>query len=158
MKKIIILIICIFLLTSCNNKKEELNEILDLYTTYNSIELRPGTLFSNIIATLGEPNNTRTEPSTYTEGEATIYEYDNFEIETYIEDNIEKIYSIRFTNEDQLTNENIKLGDTKEKMISVYGNQYQNIDEVIYVYTISNTSLSFTIENDIIIEIIYSKL
>lgn len=158
MKKIIVLITCIFLLTSCNNKKEEIKDIPELYATYNSIELRPGTLFTNIIATLGKPNNTRTEPSTYIEGEATIYEYDNFEIETYFEDNIEKIYSIKFTNEEQLTNENIKLGDTKEKMISVYGKQYQNIDDIIFVYTISNTSLSFTIENDIIIEIIYSKI
>lgn len=154
MKKTIILFISLFILCSCS-KKEEQPLIKEFYPKYNSIEIKPGTIFSNTLVSLGEYNKTRIEPSSYYEGNANIYEYDNFEIETYYDNSLEKIYSITITSEEQLTNEGIKIGDTKDMMIKKYGKDYKNPVDNIYVYNLSNTNISFSIENDIIIQIIY---
>lgn len=154
MKKIIILIVFLLLLNGCT-QKENTQMPTEYFATYHSIEIKPGTFFNNLIATIGEYNSFRIEESSYYEGESTIYEYDTFEVETYYDDNIEKIYSITFTSDEQLTNEGIKIGDTKERMLSVYKDNYTNNLENIFIYNLSNTNISFTLENDIIIGIVY---
>ncbi len=153
MKKLIILLICMLILTSCNENNKEIPT--EFYPTYKEIDLKPGTFFNNILVTLGYYNNHRLEPSNYYEGDADIYEYDTFEVETYYDSNIEKIYSVRITSDNQPTNENIKIGNTKNDMIKTYGKEYENVEDKIFIYKLSNTNLSFTIENDIIIEIVY---
>ena len=154
MKRIIILFICIFIICSCE-KKEQMN-IQEYYLTYNSIDIKPGAMFSTVAISLDDYNNTHSETSDYNENTANIYEYDNFEIETfYDEDGIEKIYSIRLTNENQPTNEGVKIGDNIDNMLDIYGSDYINVDDSIYLYTIDNTNISFTIENNYIVEIVY---
>lgn len=154
MKKILIIFTIIFFISGCQKEESYINPT-EYYTKYNSIEIRPGTFFNNLIATLDEYNSYRIEQSNYYEGEATIYEYNTFEVETYFDNNIEKIFSIRFTSDNQLTNEGVRLGDSKEKMLNIYKNNYTNPDDNIFVYNLSNTNLSFTIEDDIIVEIVY---
>ena len=140
--------------TGCNNQTKSTDNI-DFLMTYNEIDIKPGTFFSNVFVNLGEYNNKRVEPSSYYEGEASIYEYDNFEIETYVDKDIEKIYSVIITNEEQGTNEGIKIGDSVKKMVQIYGKNYLKPIDNIYVYTVNNTNITFTIENDIIIGIMY---
>lgn len=156
MRKLIILIISLFILTACNNTSQSLkNEITEYYPTYNNIDLKPGTFFNNVFVTLGEYNDIRIEPSSKDESDANIYSYDDFEIETYFEGTTEKIYLVRITSSELSTNEGIKIGDTKSQMLSTYGDEYTNVEDTIFIYKLSNTNLSFTIENDIIIGIIY---
>ncbi len=158
MRKLIILIISLFIITGCFNTSQSLiPEITEYYATYNSIDLKPGTLFNNVLITLGDYNDIRVEPSSKDNSEANIYSYDDFEIETYVEETVEKIYLIRITSSSFPTNEGIKIGDSKSQMISIYGNNYTNIEDEIFIYNISNTNISFTIENDIIIGIVYYK-
>lgn len=153
--RIIILLLCIITLTSCKPVSKTTSPV-EYYPTYNSIDIKPGTMFNNILVSLEDYNSIRKEPSNKNELEtATIYEYDQFEIETYYENNVEKIYSIRITSEDFKTNENISIGNTKQDMINTYGNSYEEIENIIFIYKLSNTNLSFTLENDIITEIVY---
>lgn len=153
--RIIILLLCIITLTSCKPDSKPTPPV-EYYPTYNSIDIKPGTMFNNILVSLEDYNSIREEPSNKNELEtATIYEYDQFEIETYYENNVEKIYSIRITSEDFKTNENISIGNTKQDMINTYGNSYEEIENIIFIYKLSNTNLSFTLENDIITEIVY---
>ncbi len=154
MKKIILLIVLLLFLGGCS-KKEQTKIPTEYYATYNAIEIKPGTFFNNLLSTIGEYNNYRIEDSSFNDEKANIYEYDTFEIETYYDNEIEKIYSITFTSDEQLTNEGIKIGDTKEKMLSTYKNNYTNNVENIFIYNLSNTNISFTIENGIIIGIVY---
>lgn len=158
MRKLIILIIALFMITGCYNISQSLtHEITEYYANYKNIDLKPGTIFNNILITIGDYNDTRTEPSSKDDSEANIYSYDDFEIETYLEENVEKIYLIRITSSSFPTNEGIKIGDSKSQMISIYGNDYTNIEDKIFIYNKSNTNISFTIENDIIIGIVYYK-
>lgn len=156
MKKIFIVILLLITLTGCEKKGKPV-ENLEYLITYNSIDIKPGTLFQNLVATLEPYNNVREEPSTYTEGTAKVYEYDDFEIETYIdENNIEKIYAISITSEEQPTNEGIKIGENITQMKEIYGLDYTNPIDTVYIYKIENTSLSFITEDDIIIGIVYN--
>lgn len=154
MKKFIIILLSIFLIVGCQKKEEE-KLPTEFYTSYNSIDIKLGTLFNNLLVTLDEYNSSHKEQSNYYDGEATIYEYDTFEIETFLDNNVEKIYSIMFTSDEQLTNEGLRIGDSKEKMINVYKDDYYNPIDNVFIYKLSNTNLSFTLENDIIIGIVY---
>ena len=156
MRKLIILIISLFILTACTNTSQAVKEeITEYYPTYNNVDIKPGTFFNNVLVTLGEYNEVRLEPSSKDESEANIFSYDDFEIETYFEGTTEKIYLVRITSSELPTNEGLKIGDSKSQMISTYGKDYTNIEDTIFIYKLANTNLSFTIENDIIIGIIY---
>lgn len=153
MKKIIIIIILLILITGCT--KETQPVITEFYPIYNEMDIKLNLMYSTLYATLGEYNNVRTEESNYDSSEAKVYEYDTLEIETYNDNGIEKIYSITFTSPDQETKEGIKIGNTKEDMLNIYKDNYKNPIDNIYIYNISNTNISFTLENDIIVGIRY---
>ena len=78
-----------------------------------------------------------------------IYSYNDIEIETYIDNNEEKINSFWFTTNKYHTNEGISIGDSIKDMINTYGDNYL-IKGNTYRYELNDSSLSFIIENDII--------
>ena len=47
------------------------------------------------------------------------------EIETYKDNNEEKVYGFWFTTNKFNTNEGVRIGDTIDKMLYVYGNNYK---------------------------------
>ena len=157
MKKVLFfLIILLLLITICtkvaNNKEEPVN---DYYLTYNEIDIKLNTLFSNTYALIGEYNANRIED--YENYQSNIYEYDYFEIETFYENNTEKISSINLTSNEIATRENIKIGSSKEEILNTYGNEYKVIGDNIYIFTHNNTSIEFIIENNYIMGIKYYK-
>jgi len=154
MKKISLLIVALIFLCSC--QKQELVSITEYYPTYNSIDIKPGIIFTNVAISLEDYNNVTSITSNYDGLTANLYEYDNFEIETYYdESNIEKIYSVRLTSENQTTNEGLKIGDSIDNMLNTYGTNYTNPVSNIYLYNLANSNLSFTIEDSKVSEIIY---
>ena len=152
MKKLLLLILSICLLTGCETKKKTSPE--EYYFTYNGSDIKLNTLFSNTYSIIGNYNFDRLEDSYYYEYKSNVYEYDDFEIETYYDNDIEKIAAITLTSENIQTTESLRIYDSKEKMINIYGKNYQ-LQGNTYIYKLANTNLSFTIENDIIISIRY---
>ena len=149
MKKILIMFISIIFLTGCNISNSKVEPTIEEYKlTVNNIELRPHIFFVPVRSTVGIYNNY------HYEDDIVVFEYDGFEIGTYFDQEVEKIFFIRITNNEITTDEGVKLGDSKEQMIKVYGKDYKTENNK-YIYKIDNTSLSFTIDNDIIIEIEY---
>ncbi len=155
MKKIIIILLTVILLTGCTKETQSPTTITEFYPIYQDTNLKLGLMFNTIKATLGTCNNTHNETSIYDGSSATVYEYDTLEIETYIDSGTEKVYSINFTSPEQETKEGLKIGDSKEKMLEIYQNQYTQPLDNVYVYNIEHTNLSITTENDIIIGIRY---
>ena len=150
MKKLIILL-TIILFTGCQNNKNNLEEY---YFTYNDNDIKLNTIFKNTYSIIGEYNYNRLEDSFYYDDQSNVYEYNDFEIETYFDNNIEKIAAITLTSEYIQTTESVRIYDSKEKMINVYGKNYEQKGNT-YIYKLKNTNLSFTIEDDIIISIRY---
>lgn len=150
--KILIIISFLIVIGGCTGDKSE--TITEYTFTYNNLTIAPGTLFSNVLANLGQPNDTSTENNSDSNSPIHIYQYDHFVIETYYEENVEKIYSITFIDNEISTNEGIKIGDTIDNIINTYGSSFDNKNN-IYVYNYLNTNMSFIIENDIIVSIKY---
>ena len=155
MRKILAIILTIFLLTACQ-QKDSTTALTEFYLTYNEIDIKLNTNFTNTYVVLGEYNdkfiNELSEQNNF------IYSYDEFEIETTIKDNVEKISTIYFTSDSLITNEGIKIGDSLNKMIEVYGNGYEVGNESIYTYRLNNTSIIFIMEDNKIISIQYNYL
>ncbi len=148
--KILIIVSFIIFIGGCTKDKSASE-----YTfTYNNLTITPGTLFSNVLANLGQPNDTSTENNLDSNSPIHIYQYDHFVIETYYEDNTEKVYSIAFIDSEVSTNEGIKIGDRIDNIINTYGSSFDNKNN-IYVYNYLNTNMSFIVENDIIVSIKY---
>lgn len=136
--------------SACQNKKNAAKTpTTEYYLNYHDTIIKLNSNYTNVIATIGLSNDSRQEND-----EISIYSYDDFEIETSLENNIEKIKSLWFTSENITTNEGIKIGDTKEKMEQTYGHATTNQGNV-YVYNLNGTNLSFVTENDKIINIEY---
>ena len=153
----IIVIIILLLVLPRNTAKHTINnenrvEISSYYLTYNNVDIRVNNNFNNYLAVLGRYNDYR---ESYSNLPGTIYYYDNFQIETYYDGNVERIKSILFTGDNIYTNEGISIGDPEEYIIKTYNaaTKYQNN---VYVYDLNDTRLTFIVENGYIISIEYS--
>ncbi len=103
---------------------------------------------------IGPENSFYEVPSCAFEGMDKIYEYEHFEIETYMDQEKERIYSIYFTDTKQTTTEGVCVSDSYDKMVETYGNDYKK-DGTQYTYTNEDTCLEFIVENDVITSIKY---
>lgn len=89
------------------------------------------------------------------EGLDKTYTYKDYEITTFPKDNKDYIYSIYLLNEEVGTSEGVKVSDNKDKMISVYGEEYTQMGNQ-YTYTKGKTNIEFIVENDVITSIQYT--
>lgn len=89
------------------------------------------------------------------EGLDKTYTYENYEITTGEQD---KITSIYFIDEGVSTTEGVKITDSYDKMIQVYGDNFKNEGNK-YTYTKGNTTIEFMVENEVItgIEYVYNN-
>lgn len=157
MKKInlFLLVISIFLLTACGNKTitNKNEDVKETYSfVYNDIKMTPGELFST--EKMGNYLNEMELPTCAFEDTDRVYTYENYEISTYTLNNEERILSILITDPNTPTTEGIKQGDSYEKMLEVYGDNYQKLDN-LYEYKKDNTLLDIIVENEIVISIEY---
>ena len=151
----IIIIIALVIFIPRNNKtatNKNLKEITSYYLTYNNVDIRVNNNFGNYLSVLGRFNDSRESDSQYP---GTIYYYDNFQIETYYEGNVERIKSILFTSNNVFTNEGLSIGDPESYIIKTY-NQATNYKDNVYIYELNGTRLTFIVSNEKIISIEYS--
>ena len=123
---------------------------------YNDMPIYLGE-YSERILTEFEPVELYEYQSCSFDGIAKIYYYDDFEFSTYLNDKSDRdrIYSIELY--DAATAEKICTGHTFYDMIAQYGIEYEELQAsaLFYRYTKGGTILSFGIEDDIIISILY---
>lgn len=170
MKKIIVAILaCLLITTGCASKPDDAlnNNSLESENvskkevkgtlTYMDADITPGKSFNekSIAA-----KATKSElPSCALEGMDNVYRYDNIEITANVNGGKETIYSVYFLNETAQTNEGVKIGDSKSKMLEAYGSGYTN-DVSLYTYVSDNgkVQINFQIENDVITGIDYTQV
>jgi len=92
-------------------------------------------------------------PSCAFEGLDLIFTYPGFEIHTYPEGDRDFIHLIYFKDDSITTPEGIYLGSSLEKMISVYGEDFQR-DLNQYTYKKGQTFLKFLVTEDGIVDAI----
>ncbi len=150
MIKRILLVFSILLLVGCSNKYQE-KVITEYYITIDDNDIKVNNLFDYVKMFLGKYEEYKEDNEKY------IYSYDGIDIETYDDNNSEKILSYWLTSDKYKTNEGIRIGDNIEEAIYRYGKIY-DYNNSIYTYKLNNSSLSFIEDNGIIRGIEYSLI
>ncbi len=155
MKKLlcVLFVSMILFLCGCEKSNTPDTQPLDLYAFKNGdMVISLGSEFSR--EKYGQELEYSEIPSCAFEGLDKTYRYSHYEITTVPAENKDIIYSIYFLDAEVTTKEGIRISDTLEKLLEVYGKNYEQKSGK-YVYTKGNTSIEFLVENDIILSIEY---
>lgn len=144
-----------------NDKKQESNDKKD--------KVEKGYLFSNkgikisvdsdlkpVLEVLGEPQSYFEAPSCATEGIGKVYTYSDFQIDTYPDGEKDLILCITLKTDNVSTAEGIDLSMDKDKIIEVYGSDYEETD-ISMSYKKDGMKLSFIFEGDSLVSIQYDS-
>lgn len=129
------------------------------YFEYNGIAIYMNDDAKPILEALGEPQNYFESPSCAFQGMDRIYSYNGFDLYTYTDedDENEYVFTVAFMSDAVTTTKGITIGDKLDKVISEYGDGYEQSSEQ-YTYTDKNSKLSFLIENGEVVSIEYNMI
>lgn len=137
---------------SQNQKPEERGYVFENGGTAIEIDTKVDIYTSK----LGEPKGGYYEAKSCAfDGLDKFWYYDGFTIQAYQKDGVDLVYMVSLTDDTVKTKEGVKIGDTKDKMTSVYGSGCK-VDGNMYLYESGNMMLEFNIKDDIIISIAYT--
>ena len=141
---------------STSSGEEILKKEDEVYTfSDNGKKIALGEVFSKESLGIGDEESYSEIASCAFEGLDKTYTYANYEITTYPDGDKDRIYTIYFLNTEAKTEEGVSVSDSLEKMLQVYGDNYE-IQGNQYTYTKGKTQLQFIVENDVITSIQYS--
>lgn len=164
MKKLIILITLILVLTGCNTDtpnnpdptvKEQDTE--GYVFKFGTTEIKMHDKAEAIIKALGEPMEYFEAPSCAFEGLDKFYYYSSFELNTYEIDDVDYISLITFKDDTVETSEGICIGSSLQDVLDTYGNKYEE-QNGFYTYTLGKTKLQFITQDDVVTGITYSAI
>lgn len=136
---------------SQNHQSEEKGYVFESAGTAIEIDTKVDTYTSK----LGEPKGGYYEAKSCAfDGLDKFWYYDGFTIQAYQKDGEDLVYMVSLTDDTVKTKEGVKIGDTKDKMISVYGSGYK-VNGTMYFYEAGNMMLEFTVKDDTILSIVY---
>lgn len=122
---------------------------------HNNVKITPNDLVDPLITALGSDYTYYESPSCAYIGLDKCYVYKGFSIYTYPDDNaVDHVLQIVLTDDTLSTPEGLIVGDTVEKVIELYGNDYTESDGS-YAYTHGKTTLMIIMKNDRVISIQY---
>lgn len=123
---------------------------------YNGTELKIDGELIAYTTKLGDPKGGYYEAKSCAfDGMDKFYYYDSVTLQGYQKNGIDRLYSITLTDDAVKTKEGIRVGDTKDKVKSVYGDAYTESDGQIK-YDSGNTTLAFVMKDNEVQSIIYS--
>ena len=157
MKKFLILILSLVLITGCGAEKvkdnnNENNDRVGYSITIEGTKIMVGDEFSKISSKLGKDYEYQEVETCAFEGMDKIYSYSDYEIYNYHEKGVEKIYTITLLNENVSTDEGITIGSTVEEVVDTYGDNYEDVAGS-YVFQKGDTILTFIFDDGVVTSI-----
>lgn len=122
---------------------------------YGDVTVRMGDRLD--LSVLPEAVSVYEAPSCAIEGMDLVYTYADIELSAYDEGTGPVISSVYFLSPDAATPEGLTLGDGKDRILALYGENY-SLEGSTYSYTAGNTALNVTVQNDAVIGIEYRLL
>jgi hypothetical protein len=153
MKKRIIALITLILLTGCGSKGPIIKTD-NYYFKLANREIAIGQEAKAFIATLGEPKDRYSSPSCAFKGDDTVYVYDGYQLTTFVSDGVEKFTGFYLLDKSVSTKEGIHIGSSFDEMVAAYGNEYTE-SYGAYTYSRGLTDLSFVIVDKTVTSISY---
>ena len=109
---------------------------------------------ADALADLGEPQSYFEAESCAFDGLDKTYTYPGFVITTRPDGELDFINSIRLTDDSVTTQEGAYIGNTADQVKAIYGDTEDDLESALY-YTDAYTTLSFILEDGVVISIEY---
>lgn len=144
-----------------NNPVSDTNEEIEVTDesfafVHNNVEITPNDLVDPLVTALGSEYTYYESPSCAYIGLDKCYVYKGFTIYTYPDDDaVDHVLQVVLTDDTLSTPEGLMIGDTKEKVLELYGNDYAESDGS-YAYTKGKTSLMIIMKDDRVLSIQYN--
>lgn len=111
----------------------------------------------DVFVFLGEPLGMRQTPSCAFDGYDKIFGFGAINVHTYPQGDQDFVQVISIRDDSVTTVNGIRLGDSLDDVIAAYGNDFTQ-DFNMYIFTKNDTTLSFFIEGDMVVEITYTLI
>ncbi|MBR5969396.1 MAG: hypothetical protein IK016_03520 [Lachnospiraceae bacterium] len=123
----------------------------------NNPQIRMDMKMEELLTALGEPNSYFEAPSCAFDGVDKTYTYSNFVIDTYPVDGVDLVSRVFLSNDLVSTSEGLAIGETKQKMIDLYGDSYET-NGTECIYTKGSMKLRVIIEDEKVKTITYTSI
>ena len=110
---------------------------------------------AEVLDTLGEPTGVRQTPSCAFDGYDRIFGFGAVNVHTYPVGDEDFVQVISIRDDSVTTPGGIRLGDSWERVLGVYGDEYTQ-DFSIFTFTRGDTMLSFYVDDGVVLEITYA--
>lgn len=172
MKKLSVLVLLIMvILTACGGKEQtpdNNNEVKDnnsqdasdakgFMFKYNDVTIPMNVDAEPVLDNLGESMDYFEAASCAFQGLDKVFYYSGFELSTYPQGEKDIISSVNILDDTVTTVEGIYLGSPLDKVISAYGEDYDE-ENGFYTYSLDDSKLTFVIENDVVTAITYGAI
>jgi uncharacterized protein YceK len=173
MKKFMILVAMILLLSGCGNEGTAIqgkdgtadNSLFDQAQAsetagegysfqYNDVTIPMNVEAAPIIELLGEPVEYFEAASCAFQGLDKIFYYNGFELGTYPNGDKDYISYVNLLDDSTATDKGVYLGSSMEEVTAAYGKDYM-VEGSSYEYRLGDTKLTFILENNTVIQITY---
>lgn len=142
--------------TAANGQKQPAGSISYSYKTESGVEIAISAPSDPIVEQLGKPAETFEAPSCAFSGTSYTYTFDKFKLETYPEDNTNKVYAVTLL-EGAVTPEGLKIGDSAEDVKTVCGEPGRSTDAYM-MYQSGDNALQFFLSGGKVSEIVYTMV
>lgn len=134
-------------------------QITELYFEYNGLRMEIGMEPTQLLADLGEPEETKETKSCALNAKDVNYYYPSIRLTvTYPESGDPYLTNIKLEDDAVATPGNIKVQtSTLAEVIAAYGTDYKETSGA-YTYTQGDGQLEFMIQNDLVIQIKYNYI
>ncbi|PKM90716.1 MAG: hypothetical protein CVU85_00145 [Firmicutes bacterium HGW-Firmicutes-10] len=151
MKRILIAFMIMVMIAGCTQNPEPTQN----YTfQIKGLEITMGETAIDFLVKTGNPLNQYSAPSCAFDGDDTVYDFGSYQITTYVKNGKEIFTGVYLLDDSVSTKEGVKIGSPLSKMLSTYGDDYQE-NYGAYTYSLGLTDLSFVVINDVITSISY---
>lgn len=155
MKKYIMIIVFLVLLTACGSKdtKQQEGYVFKL----NGQEITMGDKAAEFIKGAGSPTSQSSAPSCAFEGDDTVYDYSSYQVTTYQSNGVELVTGVYLLDSSISTKEGVNIGSTMDEVKKAYGDDYQE-EYGVFTYTKGKTNLAFVVVDQVVTSISYTHI
>ena len=139
------------------SSKEEKEKVNGYVFTYNDVQVQIDEDVTGYVEQLGEPASYYESPSCAFDNLDKFYTYQGFEIDTYYAEEKDLVLAVVLLDDTVSTTEGVCIGDSQDKVISVYGEPTEKTDNSA-TYKKDDMKLVFIFQDDAVAAIEYKSL